>query len=105
MQGSEGTALELCRTYDFLTRLCDEFEPLRAQLLAHHPCVSLIDALAEVHNEDTHLQDVGLLRVSSILVARSSISHPTAPMPPASPPVAPTTARGASTDFYYDHCG
>jgi hypothetical protein len=86
VQGSEGTALELCRTYDFLTRLCDEFEPLRAQLLAH-------------------LQDVGLLRVSSILVARSSISHPTAPMPPASPPVAPSTAHGASADLYYDHCG
>jgi hypothetical protein len=27
-------ALEFRRTYDFLTRLCDEFEPLRAQLLA-----------------------------------------------------------------------
>jgi hypothetical protein len=26
-------ALELCRTYNFLTRLHDEFEPLRAQLL------------------------------------------------------------------------
>jgi hypothetical protein len=32
------TALELRRTYDFLTRLRDEFEPLHAQLLALIPC-------------------------------------------------------------------
>jgi hypothetical protein len=44
-----------------LTRLRDEFEPLRAQLLPHHPCVSLMDALAEVRNEETHLQDAGPL--------------------------------------------
>jgi hypothetical protein len=30
-------ALELRHTYDFLTRLRDEFEPLRAQLLARRP--------------------------------------------------------------------
>jgi hypothetical protein len=45
-------ALELRRTYDFLTRLRDEFEPLRAQLLARCPYVSLMDALAEVRNSD-----------------------------------------------------
>jgi hypothetical protein len=33
-------ALELRRTYDFLTRLRDEFEPLHAQLLARRPYVS-----------------------------------------------------------------
>jgi hypothetical protein len=49
-------ALELRRTYDFLTRLRDEFEPLRAQLLARCPCVSLMDALADVR-----LCDAGLL--------------------------------------------
>jgi hypothetical protein len=37
---SQKAALELRRTYDFLTRLRDEFEPLCAQLLAHHPCLS-----------------------------------------------------------------
>jgi hypothetical protein len=47
--------LELHRMYGFLTRLHDEFEPLRAQLLAHHSCVSLMDALAEDHNEEPHL--------------------------------------------------
>jgi hypothetical protein len=30
--------LKLRRMYDFLTRLRDEFEPLRAQLLARHSC-------------------------------------------------------------------
>jgi hypothetical protein len=48
-------ALKVHRMYDILTRLSDEFEPLRARLLARHPCVSLMDALAEVCNEETHL--------------------------------------------------
>jgi hypothetical protein len=66
-------ALELRRTYDFLTRLRDEFEPLCAQLLARHPCVSPMDALAEVRNEETRLQDASLLWISSVLAARSSV--------------------------------
>jgi hypothetical protein len=49
-------ALELRRTYDFLTWLRDESEPLRAQVLARHPYVSLMDALAKICNEETHLQ-------------------------------------------------
>jgi hypothetical protein len=49
-------ALELRRTYNILTRLRDEFEPLRVQLLARRPYVSLMDALVEVR-----LHDVGLL--------------------------------------------
>jgi hypothetical protein len=40
-----------------LTRLRYEFEPLRAQLLARYPYVSLMDALAKVHNEENLLQD------------------------------------------------
>jgi hypothetical protein len=97
-------ALELCRMYDFLTQLRDEFEPLCAQLLAHEPCVSLMDALAEVHNEETRLQDVGLLRVSSVLAARSSIAHLAAPVSPASPSIALSAAHGASTGLHCDHC-
>jgi hypothetical protein len=91
--------------YDFLTRLRDEFEPLCAQLLALHPCVSLMDALAELRNEETCLHDAGLLQVSSVLAARSSVTHPTAPVPPTSPPVAPSATRGASTILHCDHCG
>jgi hypothetical protein len=49
-------ALELRRTYNILTRLRDEFEPLRVQLLARRPYVSLMDALVEVR-----LHDAGLL--------------------------------------------
>jgi hypothetical protein len=63
-----------------------------------------MDALAEVNNEETHLQDAGLLWVSSILAARSSDAHPTAPMPPASPSVAPSAARSVSIDLHCDHC-
>jgi hypothetical protein len=67
--------LELHRTYDFLTRLHDEFEPLRAQLLAHRPYVSLMDALAEVCNEEFHLHDAGLLQSATVLAACSSASR------------------------------
>jgi hypothetical protein len=47
-------ALELRRTYDFLTRP-------RVQLLARCPYVSLMDHLAEVHNEEIHHRDADLL--------------------------------------------
>jgi hypothetical protein len=94
-------AVELHRTHDFLTRLCDEFELLRAQLLPRHPCVSLMDALSEVRNEETCLQDVGLLRVSSVLAACSSVACTAAPVPSASPSVAPS----AGTSLHCDHCG
>jgi hypothetical protein len=97
--------LELHHMYDFLTQLCDEFEPLCAQLLTHHPCVSLMDDLAEVYNEETHLQDTGLLPATSVLATRSSVARPTAPVPLVSPSVALFAACGASTGLYYDHYG
>jgi hypothetical protein len=96
-------ALELCHTYDFLTQLHDEFEPLCAQLLARHPCVSLMDTLVEVRNEKTCLQDTGLFHVSSILVLHSSVANPTTPVPPAYPPVALYAARAVSTGLHCDH--
>jgi hypothetical protein len=95
----------LRRTYDFLTRFRAEFEPLRAQLLVRHPCVSLMDALVEVHNEETRLHDAGLLWVSLVLAARSLIARRAAPVPPASPSVAMSAARGASIGLHCDHCG
>jgi hypothetical protein len=103
-------ALELHRTYDFLTRLRDEFEPHRAQLLAHHPYVSLMDALAEVRNEEVRLRDVGFLQSATVLAARSSAScssfaRPTASVPLASPLVVPPTACGESDGLHCDHCG
>jgi hypothetical protein len=106
----QAAALELCRTYDFLTRLHDEFEPLRAQLLARRPYVSLMDALAEVRNEQVRLRDAGLLQSAIVLAARSSASHsssarPTASVPLASPPVVPLAARGESGGLHCDHCG
>jgi hypothetical protein len=104
------TALELHQTYDFLTRLRDEFEPLRAQLLAHHPYVSLMDALTEVRNEEVHLHDADLLQSATVLAARSSTSrsssaHPTASVPLASPPVVPPAAHGESGGLHCAHSG
>jgi hypothetical protein len=102
--------LELRRTYDFLTQLRDEFEPLRTQLLAHRPYVSLMDALTEVHNEEVHLRDAGLLQYATVLAAcssasRSSSACPTASVPLASPPVVPPTAHGESGGIHRAHCG
>jgi hypothetical protein len=103
-------ALELRQTYDFLTRLRDEFDPLRAQLLARRPYVSLIDTLAEVRNEEDRLRDAGLLQFDTVLAARSSASHSssaraTASVPLASPLVVPPAARGESGGIHYAHCG
>jgi hypothetical protein len=63
-----------------------------------------MDALAEVRNKETRLQDVSLLLISSVLAARSLVAHPAAPVPQASPPIAPSIARGASTNLHCDHC-
>jgi hypothetical protein len=93
-----------------LTRLRDEFEPLRAQLLAYRPYVSLMDALAEVHNEEVRLRDASLLQSATVLVARSSAgpsssARPIASVPLASPPVVPPAAHGESGGLHCDHCG
>jgi hypothetical protein len=104
------TALELRRTYDFLTRLRDEFEPLSAQLLARRPYVSLMDALAEVRNEELRLRDAGLLQSATVLSARSSAScsssaRPAASVPLASPPLVPPAACSESGGLHCAHCG
>jgi hypothetical protein len=91
--------------HDFLTQLRDEFEPLLTQLLARQPCVSLMDALAEVRNEETHFQDAGLLQSSSVLVVHSSVARPAAHVELASALVALSTVRGESIDLYCDYCG
>jgi hypothetical protein len=102
-------ALDFRWTYNFLTRLRDEFEPLHVQLLACRPSVSLMDALAEVRNEEIRLRDAGLLQSTTILSARSSADHSSssrpASVPLASPPVVPPAAHGESVGLHYDHCG
>jgi hypothetical protein len=103
-------ALELRQTYDFLTRLRDEFESLRAQPLSRRPYVSLMDALAEVRNKEVRLHDAGLLLSATVLAARSSTScslsaRPTASVPLVSPSVVPPAARGESGGLHCAHCG
>jgi hypothetical protein len=84
------TVLELRQTYDFLTRLHDEFEPLRAQLLARRPYVSLMDALAGVHNEEIRFRDAGLLQSTTVLAALSSAGRSSFARP---------------VGLHCDHCG
>jgi hypothetical protein len=64
-----------------------------------------MNALVEVRNEETHLQNASLLQVSSVLATRSSIARLATPMPPTSPPVAPSAARGVISGLHCDHCG
>jgi hypothetical protein len=64
-----------------------------------------MDALAEVHNEEIHLHDAGLLQSSSVLAAPSSVAHPTAPVPLASPLLSLPIARAKSDGLHCDHCG
>ena len=52
---AQKVALETRHTHDFLTRLRDELEQLRAQLVSHVPCVSLMEAFTIVRNEELRL--------------------------------------------------
>ncbi|WVZ52011.1 hypothetical protein U9M48_003107 [Paspalum notatum var. saurae] len=97
--------IELQRTYAFLTRLRDEYEPLRAQLLARHPFVSLMEALGDVRNEETRLRTAGLLPSVTALAARSSPSRPAVPPSlPSSASVPPSTCGGVG-GLHCDYCG
>jgi hypothetical protein len=64
-----------------------------------------MDALGEVCNEESHLQDAGLLWVSSVLDACSLVARPAALVSLASPLVAPFATRGLSTGLHCDHGG
>ena len=103
---AQKVALETRRTYDILSRLRDEFEQLRAQLVSRVPCVSLMEALATVRNEELRLQHAGLLQSpsssSSVLAARSSSSTAVTP-----PPKAPLSAASSSEGGWGGrlHCG
>jgi hypothetical protein len=68
-------------------------------MLARRPNVSLIYALAEVHNEEIRLCDAGLLQSTTALAAhsstgRSSSTRPNALVSLASPLIVPPAARG-----------
>ncbi|WVZ93714.1 hypothetical protein U9M48_039674 [Paspalum notatum var. saurae] len=97
--------IELQRTYAFLTRLRDEYEPLRAQLLARHPFVSLMEALADVRNEETRLRTAGLLPSVTALAARSSPSRPAVPPSLPSSAFVPPPTRGDGGGLHCDYCG
>ncbi|EEE60658.1 hypothetical protein OsJ_14109 [Oryza sativa Japonica Group] len=62
--------MDLRRIYDFLTRLRSEYESIRAQLLARHPRVTLMEALTEIHSEEIRLREAG-----AISIARDPIKH------------------------------
>ncbi len=67
--------IDLCRIYDFLTRLRSEYESIRAQLLARHPRVTLMEALTEIRYEEICLREAGILsRPSSVLAVRTTAS-------------------------------
>jgi hypothetical protein len=83
--------LEFQRVYEFLSRLCKEFEPHRAQLLARGH-VPISEVLFELQAEETRLCGAGFLKVPSVLAARGP---PPSPAPSTQlwspvPPILPT---------------
>lgn len=96
---------QFCRLYYFLARLYDEFEPLRAQLLARHPKVPQLEALTEVRWQEICLHNRGTLSAPFILTAwiptPSSSSRSTA---------SPTTSEAdlcctyCNKEGYLKHC-
>lgn len=67
--------MDLRRIYDFLTRLRSEYESTRAQLLARHPRVTIMEALTEIRSEDIRLREAGILPLpSSVLAIRTVAS-------------------------------
>jgi hypothetical protein len=72
--------MDLRRIYDFLTRLRSEYESIRAQLLAQHPRVTLMEALTEIHYEEILLREAGTLALpSSVLAVRTAASVSSSP--------------------------
>jgi hypothetical protein len=77
------------------------------KLLARHRYVSLMDALVEVCNKETHLHDTNLLQFATVLTAHSSVgrsssARPAAPVLLASPLGVTPAAHDESVDLYYD---
>ncbi len=67
--------MDLRRIYDFLTRLRSEYESTRAQLLARHPRVTIMEALTEIRSEEIRLREAGILPLpSSVLAVRTVAS-------------------------------
>ena len=97
--------IELQHSYAFLTRLRDEYEPLRAQLLARHPFVSLMEALADVCNEETWLRTAGLLPSMTAFAAHSSPSRPSVPLSLPLSASVPLSTRGGGGGLHCDYCG
>jgi hypothetical protein len=79
--------MEFQHVYEFLSRLCKEFEPRCAQLLARGR-VPISEVLSELRAEETRLCGAGLLEVPSVLAARG---------PPLSP--APTQLRSPASSI------
>lgn len=94
--------LETRRLHKFLICLRPEYGVAHSQLLMRQPLPSILEALAAVQAEETHLRTAGILQQpSSIFVV-----HTPTPVPP--PPSTPVAAAAASTDLhcdYYDRSG
>ncbi|KAF2944957.1 hypothetical protein DAI22_02g181700 [Oryza sativa Japonica Group] len=71
--------MDLRRIYDFLTRLRSEYESTRAQLLARHPRVTIMEALTEIRSEDIRLRElchlVGVTFTAPIMIKMDMWSH------------------------------
>jgi hypothetical protein len=96
--------LEFQRVYEFLSRLRKEFEPRRAQLLAHGH-VPISEVLSELRVEETRLCGAGLLEVPSVLAARgpSPSAAPSTQLWSPAPPILPTPQGQGSSQHQSQH--
>ncbi|CAM8948659.1 unnamed protein product [Rhodiola kirilowii] len=81
------------RIYDFLTRLRVEFVQIRAQLLARHPRLTILDVLSAVQTVEIRLRNASFLPTPYILDVRTSSS--TLPGPVSSDVTTSETPSGA----------
>ena len=81
---------------EFLTSLHPKFEQRRAQLLARHPRVTLVETLTELSSEETRLRGSGLLSLPSVLVACPPVASTSSSTPPPAPHVTPSPSATSS---------
>ncbi|KAJ1278914.1 hypothetical protein BS78_04G115500 [Paspalum vaginatum] len=91
--------------HQFLGRLRQEFEQLRAKLLARSPLPSQVEAVTLVRAEEIRLQGV-LSSPSTILAALTATLPPTAPAANSvsAPAVGSTSQTGIAAALYCNYC-
>ncbi|XP_052152889.1 uncharacterized protein LOC127771103 [Oryza glaberrima] len=96
--------MDLRCIYDFLTRLRSEYESIRAQLLARHPRVTLMEALTDIHSEEIRLREAGIISHPSSVLVRTTASVSSSSAAPSFTLPAHTSSQVVSSSSGHLHC-